>query len=144
MRDELLASIKTIMRNNGLEEISVSDCCDKTIVPWWSNKDYLYEGEVILVCLNDDRLSIILDSQDFCQNIELFEDSFALENPIYLNNIRDNIIEALSEIHEHICYECGKPVDEKCLIKNGDEEYCSAECLSLNTTPGHNGKADKR
>ena len=143
LRDELLGSIKAIMRNNGLDEISVSDCCDKTIVPWWNNKDYLCEGQVIMVCLTDNGLSILLDSEDFCQNIELFEDSFALENPVYLNNIRDNIIEALSDLHEHVCYECGKPVDEDSLIRDGKEEYCSDECLSRNNTLEYNGKANE-
>lgn len=79
LRNELIGSIKTILRNNDLNEIPVGDVCDKTYVVWWSNKGDIYEGEVLLVKLNDDELSILVDTDDFPSGIENYH---IMENSI--------------------------------------------------------------
>ena len=136
LRDELLASIKTILKNNNLDEITISDCDDKTYVPWWDGKGHINEGEVILVRLQKEKLSFAIDTEGYFGELELHEDDdFAFENPIWLNSIRDNILEMLSEIHPRICLECGKPMNEGFCIDNGQEYFCSKECLHKHYTP---------
>lgn len=135
LRNALIGSIKTILRNNSLDEISISDSFDKTYVVWWSDKSNIYDGEVLLVRLREGRLSFVVDSENFTDEVELFEDSdFALESPIWLDCIRENILEALSELHERVCHECGKPMDEGFCIEAGREYYCCEECLYMHYT----------
>lgn len=135
LRNEILNSIKTILKNNRMGEISVNDSSDRTFVIWWSNKDFIYEGQVLLVKLKDNQLSVVVDPEESLGKLELFEDSFALESPIWLNGIRDNILEALMEIHPRVCYDCGKPMKKGYCIDNGSEHYCSDECLHKHYTP---------
>lgn len=135
LRDELLSSIKTIMRNNNLDEVNVAECCDRTVAPWWSNKGYIYEGQVLLVRLTNGELSVVVDNPDGT-DIVLFEgNDDVFENPIPLNNLRDNILEVLSELHPRVCAECGKPVDEGFCVGGGAEYYCDPGCLHRNYTP---------
>lgn len=130
LRDDLLKSIKTIMRNNNLDEVPLDDCSEKTVVPWWSNKGHIYEGTVFMVRLNDDQLSLLVDTEAFEDFVSLYEEhDFVFESPIWLNDIRDNILEALSEIHERVCHNCGKPMCEGYSLRNGVEYYCCDPCL---------------
>ena len=136
LRDELLASIKTILKNNNLDEITISDSDDKTYVPWWDSKGHINEGEVILVRLQKEKLSFIIDAEGYFGELELHEDDdFAFENPIWLNTIRDSILESLMLVHERVCHHCGKPMDSGYCIRGGEEYFCSDHCLFEHYSP---------
>ena len=100
LRIALLKSIKAILATHSIDEISVSDVCDRTYITWRSNKDRLYAGELILAGVKDGQLYVVLDTEEFTEEITLYEDDEAIRNPCVLDSIRDNILEAIEDAKE--------------------------------------------
>lgn len=64
---------------------------------------------------------IISDVLEWCQN-----DMNYLQELI--NNLQD-IVNNIEEKEARICSECHKPMNQGYCIENGEEYYCSDECL---------------
>lgn len=136
LRNELLESIKTIMRNNDLTELDIDDVYNSTNVIWWSAPDHIDQSRIIAVQLTSNKLSVVVDTGKFGEGPELIldETSFALQHLSWLEELRSTIILALENIYERICHECGKPMNSGYCVANGEEYYCSDECLHKHYT----------
>lgn len=93
LRKELIEAIKQIFQDNNLTEIDISDVSDSTYVIWWDNDNNPAEGQVIEVHYDGEELSLKVDTED--KPVTLYESDFALESPVWLDSIYNNMIEIL-------------------------------------------------
>ncbi|WP_195594706.1 hypothetical protein [Bacteroides fragilis] len=93
IRKELIGAIKQIFQDNNLTELDISDVSDSTSVIWWDNDNNPAEGQVIEVHYDGKELSLKVETED--KPVTLYESDFALESPIWLDNIYNNMIEIL-------------------------------------------------
>lgn len=94
LRNEILQSLKSIFIEHNITELDVSDAGDRTYVIWWDNDNVSNEGAVSAIHYDGAEISLDVETDD--SPIRVYESDFALENPIWLNGIRDNILETLS------------------------------------------------
>lgn len=96
LRNEILQSIKSIFTEHNLRELDVSEAGDRTYVIWWGNDNSSNEGAVSAVHYDGTEISLEVETDD--SPITVYESDYALENPIWLNGVRDNILETLSNL----------------------------------------------
>lgn len=96
LRNEILQSIKSIFIEHNLTELDISDAGDRTYVIWWDNDNFSNEGAVSTVYYDGTEISLEVETDD--SPIRVYESDYALENPIWLNSVRDNILETLNSI----------------------------------------------
>ena len=125
LKQEIIASIITIMDNNNLSEIDISDTDDPTYVVWWDNKDDPHENKVSKIVRHEHHISVAVETED--EELMLDEDTFT--NLSWLASIRDNIMDALREKVFMVCNQCGKPINEEMLTDGSNKSYCSTSCL---------------
>jgi hypothetical protein len=102
LRKELIQSIVTILKNNGLQEIELiaDEEDDITYVIWFDNDGNVYDSPVKKVSLDHD--SICLDVYDEYENISstLYQYDLGCMHLDWLEHIRENILKTIHENNE--------------------------------------------
>ncbi len=130
---EITESILTMLANNGLTRLDISEAPAPTCVVWRDNGGIYHEGRVAEVIVTEGRLSVRVENEG--DDIILYDPDSALANLTRLAGIRKNVFSALQELHPRLCYECGKPMTSGFCIGGGAEYFCSESCLHRNYTP---------
>lgn len=132
--DALTASMKAILRNNDLCELSLGDTdelTEPTNVVWYDKDGDPYDDRVTGVLLEDGELALEVEASQFSHPERIYRYDFAFTNPGWLRNIRDNMLEVLQRDGQRRCPVCGK-------VLAGEDEYCSAECRRQECRPDLN------
>lgn len=108
LRQELITSIRAVMLYNHLDNLDISNAPEPTYVVWWDNGGDLHESQVLTVMLDENRISIEVEYEG--ENITLYDFDFALESPVWLAGIRDNVLDTLQRIFPRGYRECSDPI----------------------------------
>lgn len=132
LRREITESILTMLANNGLTRLNISEAPNPTCVVWQDSSGICHEGRVAEVIVTEGRFSVRVENGD---DIMLYDPDPALENLTRLADIRENVFSVLQELHPRLCHECGKPMTSGFCIGGGAKYFCSEPCLHRNYTP---------
>lgn len=126
---KLQDSIRTILINNGLTELSFNDkdeLTDPTYIIWYDNDCQPYEDPVLKVYLKETGLSVELDARNFGNTVKVYD--YDIDRKEWWEGIHANILEILERDSRRRCPVCGKPLV-------GNKKYCTADCRHVMASP---------
>ena len=94
--NNLIASIKAILVNNNLDELSLGDpnqLDDPTFVIWYDNHGIPYDDPVIKVMRDGFGLSLEVEARDFCETVSIQD--YDIDRLEWWQGIHANMLEIL-------------------------------------------------
>ena len=89
LRNDILETIKNVFRVNGLTQIDLSEVKEPVYVVWWGLDGYTKEGAVVQVKFEDGNILLEVEYEN--ETVTIDENDFAMNHPIWLNCILENI-----------------------------------------------------
>jgi len=108
LRRDIISSIISVMKENGLETVSLSGNVDEPQSVLWCDGDgNWYDTPVASVSLTEKGISLFVKDECECVDATLENDNFeiAFDNPCWLSGILDNVTEAV----EYLNNACEQP-----------------------------------
>lgn len=121
----LKVSVKTILKNNNLTELSFGnydELNDPPYIIWFDNNGQPYDDPVIKITCKDTELSIQVEAREFGDNVTLEE--YEIDRLEWWQGIHASLLEILGRDGKRRCPACGKPLPDR-------QKYCSDTCRQL-------------
>lgn len=118
----IMAAIVTILKNNGLTELSLEnydELNDPAYIIWFDDDGTPYDDPVTKVIVENSEISVELEARNFSNNVTI--QAYEIDRLEWWQCIHTCVLEVLENDGKRRCLVCGKPLRAR-------QKYCSETC----------------
>lgn len=118
----IMAAIVTILKNNGLTELSLEnydELNDPAYIIWFDDDGTPYDDPVTKVIVENSEISVELETRNFSNNVTI--QAYEIDRLEWWQCIHACVLEVLENDGKRRCPACGKPLRAR-------QKYCSETC----------------
>ena len=118
----IMAAIVTILKNNGLTELSLEnydELNDPAYIIWFDDDGTPYDDPVTKVIVENSEISVELEARNFSNNVTI--QACEIDRLEWWQCIHTCVLEVLENDGKRRCPACGKPLRTR-------QKYCSETC----------------